>query len=145
MPVDDRHLARERALELLYEADVKGVPVREVIASLPVAPDAFVGALVDDAEASRGVAESAIRTASIDWPLERMAVLDRLVMVLAIGEVMGASPPPDAVVLDEAVELAKTYSTEASPRFVNGVLAAVLPSLVRPPRPSPVADGRSRD
>jgi len=144
VPVDARHVARERALELLYEADVKGVPAREVIAGLPVVPDAFVVVLVDDAEASRAVAEAAIRAASVDWPLERMAVLDRLVMVLAVGEVMGASPPPDAVVLDEAVELAKTYSTEASPRFVNGVLAAVLPSLDRPVRPSPAGDGRPR-
>ena len=100
--------------------------------------------LVDAAAAHRGVAEAAIRVASVDWPLERMAVLDRLVMVLAIGEVLGATPPPDAVVLDEAVELAKTYSTEASPRFVNGVLAAVLPSLVRPAGSSSVADGRPR-
>jgi transcription antitermination protein NusB len=144
MPVDARHLARERALELLYEADVKGVSVREVVAALPVVPDAFVLELVTGAEATRDVAEAAIRAASVDWPLERMAVLDRLVMVLAIGEVMGATPPPDAVVLDEAVELAKTYSTEASPRFVNGVLAAVLPSLVRPGGSSPVVDGSPR-
>ena len=60
-----------------------------------------------------------------------MAVIDRLIMVLAVGELLGASPPPDAVVLDEAVELAKTYSTDASPRFVNGVLAAVVPVLRR--------------
>jgi N utilization substance protein B len=144
VPVDARHLARERALELLYEADVKGVAAREVIATLPVAPDPFVLDLVDGAEASRALAEAAIRDAAVDWPLERMATLDRLVMVLAIGEVLGASPPPDAVVLDEAVELAKTYSTEASPRFVNGVLAAVLPSLVRPGGPSSVSDGRPR-
>ena len=132
MPIDKRHLSRERALELLYEADLKGVSVREVVSSLPVAPDPFVVTLVEDAEAARAVAEAAIRDAAVDWPLERMAVLDRLVMVLAVGEVMGTSPPPDAVVLDEAVELAKTFSTDASPRFVNGVLATVLPSLVRP-------------
>jgi transcription antitermination protein NusB len=133
--VDQRHLARERALELLYEADLKGTSVREVVAALPVAPDPFVIALVHDAEDARAVAEEAIRAAAVDWPLERMAVLDRLVMVLAVGEVLGPAPPPDAVVLDEAVELAKTYSTEASPRFVNGVLATVLPLLVRPDAP----------
>jgi len=144
VPVDARHLARERALELLYEADVKGVAPSEVVASLPVAPDAFVVTLVGDAQAARDVAEAAIRAAAVDWPLERMAVLDRLVMILAIGEVLGADPPPDAVILDEAVELAKAYSTEASPRFVNGVLAAVLPSLERPVGPAAPADGRPR-
>ncbi len=136
MATDERHLARERALELLYEADVKGLSGRAVLDAQPVAPEPFVVSLVEDAEDAREIAEAAIREASVDWPLERMAVLDRLVMVLAIGEVLGAAPPPDAVVLDEAVELAKTYSTDASPRFVNGVLAAVLPSLVRPVRPS---------
>jgi N utilization substance protein B len=128
---DARHLARERALEILYEASVKDVSTDVVLASLPVAPESFVLVLVHDAEASRTRAERAIAAASPDWTLERMALLDRLVMVLAIGEVLGADPPPDAVVLDEAVELAKTYSTEASPRFVNGVLATVLPTLER--------------
>jgi transcription antitermination protein NusB len=132
--VDARHLARERALELLYEAATKGERATDVLASLPVAPDPLVVALVTDAEATREVADSLIASVSTDWPLERMALLDRLVMVLAIGELLGATPPPDAVVLDEAVELAKTYSTEASPRFVNGILAAVLPSLPRAPR-----------
>ena len=63
-----------------------------------------------------------------------MALIDRLVMVLAVGELLSATPPPDAVVLVGAGELAKTYSTDASPRFVNGVLAAVVATLPRPPR-----------
>jgi len=129
--VDARHLARERALELLYEAELKGVTPHEVVTALPVAPDRLVSTLVADAEAAREVAEAAIADAATGWPLERMAVIDRLIMVLAVGELLGASPPPDAVVLDEAVELAKTYSTDASPRFVNGVLAAVVPVLRR--------------
>jgi N utilization substance protein B len=132
--VDARHLARERALELLYEAELKGAAPTEVLASLPVAPDPLVVTLVRDAAATREVAEAAIAAAATDWPLDRMALIDRLVMVLAVGELLSATPPPDAVVLDEAVELAKTYSTDASPRFVNGVLAAVVATLPRPPR-----------
>ena len=134
MGVDARHLARERALELLYEAELKGAAPTEVLASLPVAPDPLVVTLVRDAAATREVAEAAIAAAATDWPLDRMALIDRLVMVLAVGELLSATPPPDAVVLDEAVELAKTYSTDASPRFVNGVLAAVVATLPRPPR-----------
>jgi N utilization substance protein B len=129
---DARHLARERALEILYEAAVKQVDPADVLAELPVAVEPFVDALVRAAAATRPGAEAAMAKAATEWPLERMALLDRLVMVLAIGEVLGVDPPPDAVVLDEAVELAKTYSTDASPRFVNGVLAAVLPTLDRP-------------
>ena len=126
---DARHLSRERALEILYEAELKEVAPRAVLDSLSVAPDPFVVTLVESAAASRARAESAIATASAEWPLDRMAILDRLVMILAVGEVLSDQPAPDAVILDEAVELAKTYSTDASPRFVNGVLAAVLPAL----------------
>ena len=129
---DARHLARERALELLYESALKEVAPSEVLASLPVAPDPFVVELVTAAERAREVAEAAISNAASDWPLDRLALLDRLIMVLAIGEALSDTPPPDAVVLDEAVELATTYSTDASPRFVNGVLAAIFPALTRP-------------
>jgi N utilization substance protein B len=128
---DERHLARERALELLYESALKEVAPSEVLASLPVAPDGFVVELVTAAERARPVAEEAIAAAASDWPLDRLALLDRLIMVLAIGEALSDAPPPDAVVLDEAVELATTYSTDASPRFVNGVLAAIFPTLTR--------------
>lgn len=126
---DARHLSRERALEILYEAELKDVAPGEVLDSLSVAPEPFVVALVEAAARSRSRAETAIAGAAEEWPLDRMAIIDRLVMLLAIGEVLGDAPPPDAVILDEAVELAKTYSTDASPRFVNGVLAAVLPAL----------------
>jgi transcription antitermination protein NusB len=128
---DARHLARERALELLYESALKEVEPSEVLASLPVAPDPFVVQLVTAAERGRTTAEAAIVGAAADWPLERLALLDRLIMVLAIGEALSDDPPPDAVVLNEAVELATTYSTDASPRFVNGVLAAIFPTLPR--------------
>jgi transcription antitermination protein NusB len=128
---DARHLARERALELLYESALKEQLPTETLASLTVAPDPFVVELVTAAERSRELAEGAIARAATDWPLERLALIDRLIMVLAIGEALSDDPPPDAVVLDEAVELATTYSTDASPRFVNGVLAAVFPTLRR--------------
>jgi transcription antitermination protein NusB len=125
----ERHLARERALELLYEAEIKGRTPDEIVAELPAPPDPYVVTLIDAATRTRGAAEAAIAKAAPDWPLSRLAVLDRLIMVLALGELCTPTAPPDAVVLDEAVELAKTYSTDASPRFVNGVLVAVLPVL----------------
>jgi len=66
---------------------------------------------------------------SLEWTLERLAVIDRLVMTLALGELMLDDPPPTPVVLDEAVELAKVYSTESSASFVNGVLSACVQHL----------------
>jgi len=124
-----RHQSRERALSLLYEAEIKGDAPSDVLANLPVAPEPFARELVERAEASRDEAEALISEASEGWPLDRMAVVDRLVLRLAVAELLDAAGPPAAVVIDEAVELAKTYSTEESGRFVNGVLSTVAKRL----------------
>ncbi|MHB8826273.1 MAG: transcription antitermination factor NusB [Acidimicrobiales bacterium] len=119
-----RHQARERALELLYEAEMKSRSAFEIVRGLPVEPDDYTITLVEAAESHRARAEALISEFSHDWPLERLAVIDRLVMILAIGELLIENPPPTAVVLNEAVELATTYSTEGSGAFVNGVLSS---------------------
>ncbi|MGH9123382.1 MAG: transcription antitermination factor NusB [Acidimicrobiales bacterium] len=124
-----RHQARERALSLLYEAELKGTPPSEVVASLAVPPDDFAAALVGSAEANRTEADRLVAAAAVGWPLERMAVVDRLVLRLAVAELLDPAGPPVAVVIDEAVELAKTYSTEDSGGFVNGVLSTVARQL----------------
>jgi N utilization substance protein B len=120
-----RHQSRERALSLLYEAEMKGEPPSVVVAALSVPPDAFAGSLVAAVEDRQAEADRLIGAASVGWPLERMAVVDRLVLRLAVAELLDPDGPPTAVVIDEAVELAKTYSTEESGRFVNGILATV--------------------
>ncbi len=124
-----RHQSRERALSLLYEAEMKGDTPSDVLAGLPVPPDPFARDLVEHAEASREEADALISEASVGWPLDRMAVVDRLVLRLAVAELLDGAGPPAAVVIDEAVELAKTYSTEESGRFVNGVLSTVAKRL----------------
>lgn len=124
-----RHEARERALAILYEASMKAEPVAAVLASLEVPPDAYAKALVQSASAHHEEAMEYIENASANWDVERMSVLDRLVMELAIGEFMLDDHPPRAVVLDEAVELAKVYSTESSGSFVNGMLSAIANDL----------------
>lgn len=129
MDLGPRHQARERALSLLYEAELKGVEPTAVLAALPAAPDAFAAALVTAVQRHRSAAESLVRSAAVGWTLERMAVVDRLVLLLATAELMEPDGPPTAVVMDEAVELAKTYSTEESGRFVNGVLRTVASAV----------------
>ncbi len=124
-----RHVARERALGLLYEAAVKGCPPGEVLAGLAVPTDPYAAFLVRRAEELESQADELIAAAAVAWPLERMALLDRLVMRLAVTELLDAEGPPVPVVLDEAVELAKAYSTEDSGRFVNGVLSAIARRL----------------
>jgi transcription antitermination protein NusB len=120
-----RHQQRERALSLLYEAELKGEPPLQVLADLPVPPDPYVRTLVEHAVTTRAEAERLIAAASVRWPLERMAVIDRIVMRLAVAELLDPEGPPTAVVIDEAVELVKVYSTEESGGFVNGILATV--------------------
>jgi N utilization substance protein B len=123
--VESRHSARERALGLLYEAELKGEPAGQVVAALPVPPDPFAVALVEAAEARREEADRLVAEASVGWPLDRMATVDRLVLRMAVAELLDPQGPPMPVVIDEAVELAATYSTEESGRFVNGVLSTV--------------------
>jgi N utilization substance protein B len=124
-----RTLARQRALELLYEATIKERTIDALLGELPVAPDPFTRQLLFAAQASRPRAQELISTFATDWPIDRIALIDRLIMELAIGEVLSDEAPPKAVILDEAVENAKTYSGENAPSFVNGVLAAIFDEL----------------
>jgi N utilization substance protein B len=119
-----RHLARERALEILYESNIKDRPVADILQALALRPDPYTVALVVSAEQHQARAEELISEHAQDWTLERLAIIDRLIMTMAIGELLLDDPPPTPVVLDEAVELAKVFSTEGSASFVNGVLSA---------------------
>jgi N utilization substance protein B len=124
-----RHQQRERALSLLYEAELKGEDPVAVGDALAVPPDPYVRTLLAQVSATKEEAERRIAATSVGWPLDRMAVIDRLVLRLAVAELLDPSGPPPAVVIDEAVELAKVYSTDDSGRFVNGILAALAPDL----------------
>ena len=120
-----RHQARERALALLYEAEIKRLGPDEVLDALAVPPDPYAEALVRGVAGDTGRIDALLSGAAIGWELGRMPALDRAVLRLAIFELLDRPEVPAAVVIDEAVELAKQYSTEESGRFVNGVLATV--------------------
>ena len=124
-----RHHARERALEILYEATIKDRPVHVIVSELTLVPDPYTVMIVNSADEHRVRAEELISRYAQDWTLERLALIDRLIMTMAIGELLLEEPPPSAVVLDEAVELAKVYSTDGSAAFVNGVLSACVENL----------------
>lgn len=115
--------ARERALELLYEADLKGLEVGEIVAGLPVAPDPFTVELVDLVASHRDEVDAELTRVARGWTLERMPVVDRAILRMGAAEMRWAPEVPVAVVINEAVELAKRFSTEASSRYVNGVLS----------------------
>ncbi len=124
-----RHRARERALELLYEAAMKDRPVLTVVGELAAPPDPYTVHLLEATARDADRALALIGRFSIDWPVDRLALLDRLILTLATCELLMGDAPPVAVVLDEAVELAKTYSTDGSPGFVNGVLSSIADDL----------------
>jgi N utilization substance protein B len=126
-----RHQQRERALSLLYEAELKGETPLAVLAALAVRPDPYVCTLLQGAEDTRVEADRRITAVSVGWPLDRMAVIDRLVLRLAVAELLDPDGPPLAVIIDEAVELVKTYSTDDSGSFVNGILSTIAAD-VRP-------------
>src|SRR5438045_7816132 len=125
MSVGTRREARERALSLLYEADAKDATPAAVLGDLPVEPEPFVVDVVGGVWTHRARIDELIQRFAIDWTLDRMPVIDRTVLRLGTYELLERADVPTGVVLSEAVELAKRYSTEESGRFVKGLLREI--------------------
>lgn len=126
---DPRSDARERALSLLYEAESKELSPRAVVAALPVRPDPLVVQLVEGVADHRDELDQPIAEHARNWSLDRMPAIDRNVLRIALFELGSRPEVPVAVVIDEAVELAKRFSTDDSGRFVNGMLSAIAPKI----------------
>ena len=132
-----RTKARKRAVDVLYEADLRSVDplvvLRDRIADgNPPVPEHTVRLVEGVTEHARRIDELIDRHAS-GWTLERLPDVDRAILRMAVFELLWADDVPDAVVIDEAVELAKTLSTDDSPAYVNGVLGAILAAEVPTP------------
>jgi transcription antitermination protein NusB len=129
-PPGTRAAARRRALDVLYEADLLGRPIAEVLARHrddrdAGAPDAYAVELVSGVERLLPELYDRIRAAAEHWTVERMPLVDRNLLRLATYELVARPEVPTPVVLDQAIELAKLLSTADSGRFVNGVLGQV--------------------
>jgi N utilization substance protein B len=133
--VAPRRESRERALGLCYELEARDITVEALLADLPVEPDEYALELL------RGVADNGddidrlLREYSEHWAVERMPAVDRAVLRLGCFELAHEPEVPTAVVISEAVDLAKQYSTKDSGRFVNGLLAKIA-EQVRTPSPT---------
>lgn len=127
--VGPRREARERALGLLYEADAKGSTPAEVLASLDLEPEEFAADLVRGVGEHQASVDELIRRFAKGWTLERMPVIDRTLLRMAIFELAHRPEIPTGAVISEAVELAKRYSTDDSGRFVNGMLGRIAEEL----------------
>jgi len=139
-PTGTRAAARRRALDILYEADLLGRPIAEVLARHrddpeAGAPDAYTLELVVGVERLLPELDGRIGAASEHWTVERMPLVDRNLLRLATFELVARPEVPTAVVLDQAIELAKLLSTADSGRFVNGVLGHVAREVRGAPEP----------
>lgn len=124
--VGTRRESRERALELLYESDAKGLDPGEVIADLPLRPDDYAVELCTGVADHRVEIDSVLDRYAQRWSVSRMAAMDRAVLRLGVFELATQLGVPRGVCLSEAVELGSTYgSTDDTSKFVNGVLSAV--------------------
>jgi N utilization substance protein B len=124
-----RREARERALGLAYEGEQRGVSVVDVIDALPVPPDPYAVQIARGAEEFRDEIDGLLRRFSEHWAVERMPAVDRTLLRLGTYELGWEPDTPTAVIVSEAVELAKQYSTKDSGRFVNGLLSRVADEL----------------
>lgn len=125
-----RSKARKRALDVLFEADQRGLdPVQVLGQRLPAAdppvPE-YAVTLVEGVVAHRERIDELLSTYSQGWTLDRMPAVDRTILRLGLFELLWADDVPDAVAVDEAVELAKALSTDDSPSFVNGLLGRLV-------------------
>jgi N utilization substance protein B len=130
-PIEDRTEAREQAIILLYEAEQRSVSPLDLLTERGIASADLSTELLQGIEEARVAIDAEIVAHAKGWALDRMPALDRAILRLAIFELRSRADVPTAVVIDEAVELAKRFSTDDSGRFVNGVLAAVA-KVVRP-------------
>ena len=122
---DERSEAREQAVMLLYEAEQRSVSAVQLLAERRVVSGELTALLVGGVEENRQSLDERIISNAKGWSLERMPALDRAILRTGLFELVSRPDVPTAVVIDEAVELAKRFSTDDSGKFVNGVLAAV--------------------
>ena len=129
-----RRRARELALQMLYENDVAGTEPGEMFArssDLQTAPEStrrFAEHLVSGTLAHREDLDRLISKQADHWRITRMPVVDRNILRLALFELLHEPGTPHPVVIDEALEIAKRYSSPRSSQFINGILDGVLKS-----------------
>lgn len=129
-----RRKARKRALDILFAADIRGVDITEVLVEQQQTthpdPSRFTAGdyateIISGVAQYRDDIDARLRNVSTDWPLERLAGVDRAILRIAVYEMVYREDIPVAVAVSEAGELAQEYSTDDSRQFVQGVLGAI--------------------
>ena len=132
MGTKSRRAARELALNILYQVDVAKIPHREALRTALESTDLeesaaeFTRALVDGTLAHLKTIDKQLEKLSVGWELQRQPAVDRNILRMAMFEILYLDYMPNGVSINEAVELAKKFSTEESGRFINGILGALV-------------------
>ncbi|MFF0267332.1 transcription antitermination factor NusB [Kribbella sp. NPDC004536] len=125
-----RSKARKRALDVLFESEVRGLPVGGTLADRVADNDPpvneFTVALVEGVAKHIEQIDELLETHSVGWTLDRMPAVDRNILRIGAYELLYDDQVPDVVAVSEAVALARDLSTDESPTFVNGLLARLL-------------------
>ncbi len=130
--MSQRRKGREFALQVLYAMDMGGGLLPEAVDGVlrdnPVLPEAkaYGIRLAEKVVAERDALEKEIRAAASNWDLDRMAVVDRIVILCSAAEILYFADVPPKASISEAVDIAKKFSTAESSRFVNGVLDSIV-------------------
>lgn len=124
----ERRKARHQALDILYQREITGAPVGEILESRSYPaeeigePGSFSRSLLQGVEANQPAIDKVIEDISENWTLHRMPLVDRSILRMAVYEILYVDEIPDSVSINEAVEMAKVYGGEDSSKFVNGIL-----------------------
>jgi N utilization substance protein B len=125
-----RSKARKRALDVLYESEVRGLDVggtlAERLADADPPVNEFTVSLVEGVSAHITAIDELISKHAVGWTLDRMPAVDRNILRIGVYELVYDDQVPDAVAVSEAVSLARDLSTDESPAFINGLLGRVL-------------------
>jgi N utilization substance protein B len=132
-----RRIARECALQMLYELDIGKHAKNEILETFwqmnehPEKVRDFANQLFDGSVVRMKEIDKIIQQHAMNWRLSRMAVVDRNILRLAVFEFLSDRKTPETVVINEALEVAKKFSTHESAQFVNGVLDSIKKDLAR--------------
>lgn len=129
-----RSKSRKRALDVLYESDMRNAALDTVLQRRETPLDDFALSLAQGVLDHKARLDELIETYSQGWDLDRMPIVDRNLLRIAIFEIIYLDDVPDAVAIDESLDLARSLSTDDSAAFINGVLAQIVrakPSLGR--------------
>lgn len=131
----NRHVIREYALQAMYAFQLSHNTIEQVVSDPiiqqqdNVSADPFFHHLVESTARYQNDIDLLIEGTSANWHLERMSLIDRIILRMAIAEFLYFPDIPPKVSIDEAIELAKKYSTDESSRFINGILDKLLSEL----------------